>query len=126
MIFTPSTSVSLRVGGDRVFGAALGVLDDDLQSAPVDSARGVDLVRGHLLGLNSDRAVGLTWTGDRFHHPDHERRQVRGNGGRLRLRRRGRLLVSATSQHRQRQDRQRAEGKNPHGQRPHGNPVRVR
>ena len=47
--------------------------------------------------------------------PDHEGRQARGIGGRLRLRRicrGGRLIVSTASQHRQRQDRQRAEGKN--------------
>ena len=57
----------LVVGGDGVLGAALRVLDDELQHAPVNSAGGVDLVQGHLLGLQGDGAIGLAGTGEGLH-----------------------------------------------------------
>ena len=61
------------VGGDGVRGVALGVLDNELEHPTVDAARGVDLVRSHLLGLVRDRAVRLTGTRQRLHHADPER-----------------------------------------------------
>ena len=63
----------LFIGGDRILGTAFRVFDDQLQHAPVDSAGSIDLVRGHLLRLNSHRAIGLTGTRQRFHHAYPER-----------------------------------------------------
>ena len=60
----------LLVGGDGVQRAALGVFDDELQHAPVDAARGVDLVHGHLLRPDGHVAVGLAGTRERLHHAD--------------------------------------------------------
>ena len=58
----------LVVGVDRVLRVALGIFDDEFQHAPVDAAGGVDLVEGHLLGLNGHRAVGLTGARLRLHN----------------------------------------------------------
>ena len=60
------------VGGNCVLAAALGVLDYEFQPAPVDAARRVDFIRGHLLGLVGDGAVSLSRPRKGFHHADPE------------------------------------------------------
>ena len=61
------------VRGDGVLCGTLGVLDDELQLTPVDAARRIDFVHGHLLGPHRHVAVGLARPGDGLHYADHER-----------------------------------------------------
>ena len=58
----------LIVRGDGVLGVAFRVFDNELDHAPIDTAGGVDLVDGQLLGLIGDGAVGLAGTRERLHH----------------------------------------------------------
>ena len=86
----------LLVSGNRVLGAALRVLDDELQLSSVDAARGVDLVGRHPLGLVGHRAIGLARARQRFHHADPERALLL-------------IVTAAASQGRQRQNRHQPE-----------------
>ena len=93
----------LVVGRDGVLGGALRILHDEFEHTAVDTAGGVDLVSCHLLGLDGNGAVGLTWAGERFHDADPKRlvRSRHCNGGllhhgsgRLRRRSEGRAVVA--------------------------------
>ena len=57
MIFIPSTLRELVIGGDGILRSTFRILDDELKWTAVNTARGVDLVGSHLLGLARHRAI---------------------------------------------------------------------